>query len=217
DAIYELIRNKARIMQTQERREDDEERWYKEKFSTIPKLGTRVRRGPHWRFQNQDSEGIGTIVGHGDKAGLVLVEWDNGERSMYNYGIRGMYDVVVCEESRVPLDGLVAVGCFVKRGSDWKWGDQDGGEEAIGTCYRVMDNATVYIRWPCGRMGKYRFGYDGKYDIELCDPFSPEVIKTVIEQQNASNKSGTITEHMVASNDLKDKSVIKETPHNTTK
>ncbi|XP_062603232.1 uncharacterized protein LOC134265002, partial [Saccostrea cucullata] len=217
DAIYELIRNKARIMQTQQRVEDEEGRWYKEKYSTIPRLGTRVRRGPHWRFQNQDSEGIGTIVGHGDKAGLVLVEWDNGERSMYNYGIRGMYDVVVCEEPRVPLDGLVAVGCFVKRGPDWKWGDQDGGEEAIGTCYRVMDNATVYIRWPCGRMGNYRFGYDGKYDIELCDPFSPEVIKAVIEQQNTSNQSGTITEHMIASNDLKDNSVTKETPHNTTK
>ncbi|XP_062603198.1 uncharacterized protein LOC134264966 [Saccostrea cucullata] len=216
-AIYELIRNKERIMDTQQRIEDDDEKWYKEKYSAIPRLGTRVRRGPHWSYQNQDSEGIGTIVGHGDKAGLVLVEWDNGERCVYNYGMRDMYDVVVCEEPRIPLDGLVAVGCFVKRGLDWKWEDQDGGEQAIGTCYRVMDNATVYIRWPSGRMGNYRFGYDGKYDIELCDPFSPEVIKTVREQQNASNQSGTITEHMVASNDLKDKSAIKETPHNTTK
>ncbi|XP_061172545.1 uncharacterized protein LOC133181906 [Saccostrea echinata] len=216
DTIYELIRNKERIMETQERVEDDDEKLHKEKYSTIPRLGTRVRRGPHWTFQNQDSEGIGTIVGHGDKAGLVLVEWDNGHRSLYNYGIRNLYDIVVCDEPRIPLDGFVAVGCFVKRGPDWNWGDQDGGAEAIGTCYRVMDNATVYVRWPCGRMGNYRFGYDGKYDIEPCDPFSPDVMKAVREQRDASMKSDTDTEHKLTSNDLKGYSEIQSTPHNTT-
>ena len=30
-------------------------------------------------------------------------------------------------------------------GLDWKWGDQDGGAGSIGTVYRAMDNATVYV------------------------------------------------------------------------
>ena len=32
--------------------------------SQMPPLGTRVKRGPHWKWQNQDAEGIGTVVGH---------------------------------------------------------------------------------------------------------------------------------------------------------
>ena len=48
------------------REETPDDKFYKEKYSTVPKLGTRVRRGPHWSYQNQDSEGPGTIVGHGD-------------------------------------------------------------------------------------------------------------------------------------------------------
>ncbi|XP_061172146.1 uncharacterized protein LOC133181616 [Saccostrea echinata] len=214
DTIYELIQNKERIMETQQREEDDEDNWYKEKYSTIPRLGTRVRRGPHWSCQNQDSEGIGTLVGHTDKAGSVLVEWDNGHRGVYKYGIKNMYDIVVCDEPRIPVDGLVAVGCLVKRGPDWNWEDQDGGEAAIGTCYRVMDNATVYVRWPSGKMGNYRFGYDGKYDIEICDPFSPDVMKAVREQRGASMKSDT--EPRLTSNHLKGYSEIQSTPHNTT-
>lgn len=32
-------------------------------------LGTRVRRGPHWQWQNQDSEMAGTVIGE-DKRGM---------------------------------------------------------------------------------------------------------------------------------------------------
>jgi hypothetical protein len=52
-------------------------------------------------------------------AGLVLVEWDTGDRFTYNYGINDLYDVVICDEPRISLDGLVAVGCFVKRGKSF--------------------------------------------------------------------------------------------------
>ena len=37
----------------------------------MPTLGTRVRRGPDWTQDNQDSEGPGTIVGHGDHGTLI--------------------------------------------------------------------------------------------------------------------------------------------------
>ncbi|XP_056022225.1 uncharacterized protein LOC130046472 isoform X2 [Ostrea edulis] len=197
DIIYELIQNRERILRTQNKMDEDV---FKEKYSTVPSLGTRVCRGPHWRFQNQDNRGNGTIVGHGDIAGVVLVEWDTGERYVYNYGINEVYDIVVCEEPRTSIDGFVAVGCFVKRGPDWKWEEQDGGKGSIGTAYRVMDNASVYVRWPCGRMGNYRFGYDGKYDIEVCDPFSPDVKKAVTEQRRTSGMSDSL--HGLPSTDL---------------
>nr|XP_022330520.1 uncharacterized protein LOC111128882 [Crassostrea virginica] len=202
DTIDEILYNKRKILAKQEKKRegpnpnDDN---FKEKYSTAPKLGTRVRRGPDWTQDNQDSEGPGTIVGHGDSDGLVYIQWDNGIGSQYGYGYKGIYDVVVCEEPRYPEDGLAAVGCFVRRGPDWKWGDQDGGAGSIGTVYRTMDNATVYVRWPCGRKGNYRFGYDGKFDIDICDPFSPTVIKAVTEQEALQNL-GSIEN---SSNDIK--------------
>lgn len=32
--------------------------------SHLPPLGSRVRRGPDWRYNNQDQGGPGTVVGH---------------------------------------------------------------------------------------------------------------------------------------------------------
>lgn len=66
DTIRELLNNRAKIMLDQEKDEDPEDEYYKEKYAMVPKLGTRVQRGPHWTFENQDSEGVGTVVGHGD-------------------------------------------------------------------------------------------------------------------------------------------------------
>lgn len=50
--------------------EDSEDEFYKEKY-TVPKVGTRVRRGHHWIYKNQDCEGAGTIVGHGESGMLI--------------------------------------------------------------------------------------------------------------------------------------------------
>ena len=30
----------------------------------MPNIGTRVRRGPDWKWQNQDGGGSGTVTGH---------------------------------------------------------------------------------------------------------------------------------------------------------
>ena len=45
-------------------------------------------------------------------------------------------------------------------GLDWKWGDQDGGAGSIGTVYRAMDNATVYV---CLFIYKYQLFFYLKY------------------------------------------------------
>ena len=37
---------------------------FKERYPTMPCVGTRVRRGQDWIYGNQDSNGLGTVVGH---------------------------------------------------------------------------------------------------------------------------------------------------------
>jgi len=33
----------------------------------MPDIGTRVRRGSDWKWDNQDSDGAGTVIGHNIK------------------------------------------------------------------------------------------------------------------------------------------------------
>lgn len=32
---------------------------------SLPQIGSRVRRGRNWSYGNQDSRGVGTVIGHG--------------------------------------------------------------------------------------------------------------------------------------------------------
>lgn len=47
--------------------EDKDDENFKERYSTMPCVGTRVRRGRDWRYENQDSRGVGTVIGHTDR------------------------------------------------------------------------------------------------------------------------------------------------------
>ncbi|KAL3865872.1 hypothetical protein ACJMK2_043221 [Sinanodonta woodiana] len=138
-------------------------------------IGTRVRRGPDWEWGDQDSEGVGTIIGY-DKNKWVIVVWDNydsrGRNSnMYRYEIGGHFDVMPVEEPRILSPGeRIAVGCKVKRGKDWNYGDQDGGLDNVGTVIKTGDRSEkVTVRWPNKKSHKYKFGKNGKYEIQLCD------------------------------------------------
>lgn len=37
----------------------------------LPPIGSRVRRGPDWKWGTQDSFGAGTVIGHEDNSKLV--------------------------------------------------------------------------------------------------------------------------------------------------
>ncbi|XP_056021560.1 uncharacterized protein LOC125649346 isoform X2 [Ostrea edulis] len=150
---------------------DDEK--YQELFHHMPPLGSRVKRGPNWKWQNQDAEGIGTVVGHfAEEDGWLYVEWDYGQTCKYRFG-KMIYDVIVCNEPRVLNDSeLIAAGCLVQRGPDWKWADQDGGPGNIGSVYRVKTDGTV--RWSNSVRSNYRFGYGGHFDVEIVVPTANE-------------------------------------------
>lgn len=70
-------------------------------------LGTRVVRGPDWKWENQDGgEGcVGTVVKIGqDKkspvtAQLVWVQWDCGNKANYRAGVHGKHDLRVLDSA----------------------------------------------------------------------------------------------------------------------
>ncbi|XP_061169363.1 uncharacterized protein LOC133178656 [Saccostrea echinata] len=191
DDIYEMVTGSSEefkpVIDKEEEEKDDE---CQERDSNMPHIGTRVRRGPDWIWNEQDSRRPGTVTGHPKDAGWISVEWDTGGNYRYRYGADGCYDVVVCDDPRVLHDEMIAVGCLVSRGIDWEWGDQDGGPGCVGSVYRVNDSAIIHVRWPNGNKSNYRFGFDGKFDVQLCDPFSSEV-KEALKRQNMMSSASS--------------------------
>ncbi len=66
-------------------------------------IGTRVVRGPDWRWSDQGDGTTGTVVEPVDEDGWVMVRWDNGERNNYRWGVGGAYDVRKLSVSEAPL------------------------------------------------------------------------------------------------------------------
>ncbi|CAE7662322.1 Ufd4 [Symbiodinium pilosum] len=75
-------------------------------------LDVRVRRGPDWKWHNQDEEGLGMTVDGTDRApGWVIVEWDHGLRAKYRVGAEGKYDLrLVGRVTSVLVQGAGGVG-----------------------------------------------------------------------------------------------------------
>lgn len=62
------------------------------------------------------------------------------------------------------LAQLMKMGTRVARGSDWKWGDQDGqGEGRVIS--EIGDDGWVRVEWDNGVTNSYRMGKEGQYDL----------------------------------------------------
>ncbi|XP_061168820.1 uncharacterized protein LOC133178069 [Saccostrea echinata] len=171
---------------------------FQERDPRMPPPGSRVKRGRDWKWNNQDSNGPGTVTGHLKEAGWLNVEWDTGFIHGYRYGTTcteiDKYDVTVCEEPRILDNEMIATGCLVTRGPDWEWEDQDGGEGSIGSVYRIIGIGIAHVRWQNGQKSDYRFGFEGKFDLQICDPFSPEAISFLQDQKRKAAMSCPINE-----------------------
>ena len=70
-------------------------------------LGTRVVRGPDWKWENQDGgEGsVGTVVQIGQEkkspvtAPIVWVQWDAGNKANYRAEVNGQHDLRVLDST----------------------------------------------------------------------------------------------------------------------
>ncbi|CAH1402584.1 unnamed protein product [Nezara viridula] len=58
-------------------------------------IGTRVVRGPDWKWGDQDGPppGEGRIIGELGEDGWIRVQWDNGSANSYRMGKEGKYDL----------------------------------------------------------------------------------------------------------------------------
>jgi hypothetical protein len=66
------------------------------------------------------------------------------------------------------------LGTRVRRGPDWKWGNQDGGTGNMGTVKKSKDrDGWVTVKWDNGIENNYRWTGDGKYDLEIISFSSP--------------------------------------------
>nr|XP_022335068.1 uncharacterized protein LOC111131710 [Crassostrea virginica] len=139
-------------------------------------------------MNGQESHGPGTVVGHSKEVGWLKVKWDSDAHVIrwHRYGSTlsetDKYEVKVCDEPRILQNESIATGCLVVRGQDWEWGRQDGGPGNIGSVLKVDDNGVILVRWKNGNMHRYRFGYEGCFDLQICDPFSPESIQHLKDQ-----------------------------------
>ncbi|XP_067666490.1 uncharacterized protein [Haliotis asinina] len=136
-------------------------------------IGTRVARGPDWKWENEDSDCPGTVINHGPEHGMLWVLWDNDLSNTYRYGYYGSYDVWPVEDRPRLLgeDGDIDIGVQVERGPDWleSYTDQDGGPTSHGTVIRKR-GGRVMVLWKNGDIFEYRFGENGKYDLTARDP-----------------------------------------------
>ena len=63
------------------------------------------------------------------------------------------------------------IGLRVVRGTDWEWGDQDGGEGFVGTVAGLEEGGGgVIVQWDMGQRCRYRCGRDNKFDLRILDP-----------------------------------------------
>ncbi|KAK3584617.1 hypothetical protein CHS0354_005210 [Potamilus streckersoni] len=177
----------------------------------LPPLGTRVRRGHNWKGGNYDSLGPGTITGHSKQDdNIVYVQWDNGFKFSYEAGSE--VEVIDQPKPSTLVKLSVCVGCMVRRGPHWQWGNVDGEPGALGTVYRVEHDKTVQVRWQkTGNKGNYRCGCDGMFDVIVCNPEDPYESKITEE---VLNKRNTETEQE-ASKHLKVSSIGKRFPKRT--
>ncbi|CAC5419363.1 unnamed protein product [Mytilus coruscus] len=155
--------------------------YFKQTKWTAVQLGTRVRRGPNWHWKNQDSNMAGTVIGE-DEDGMLWVEWDSGHKNCYRYDENiKVFDIKPVNEPRRLIDEMIGVGCKVKRGKDWKHGEQDGGRGSRGTVLRVETDGKIVVYWDRGRLGIYKFASENLFEVEVCEHgrslSSPDIIE----------------------------------------
>mmetsp|Transcript_15791 Transcript_15791/g.53583 ORF Transcript_15791/g.53583 Transcript_15791/m.53583 type:complete len:142 (+) Transcript_15791:387-812(+) len=63
-------------------------------------------------------------------------------------------------------------GDRVRRGIDWKWGDQDGGRGRLGTVVALAPSGKTgwyKVQWDSGEVQAYRYNNEDCYDLDIVE------------------------------------------------
>jgi hypothetical protein len=150
----------------------------------------RVRRGRDWKWGEQDGEGEGTVTKEArGNAGWVKVVWDNGKKNHYRWGAEDCYDLCVIGLAKAAQ----LVGRRVRRGRDWKWGEQDG--HGLGIVIAAPRDGVLEVRWyTSGQTNHYRWGAEGSYDVKIVSDPKPSGSKGADDSSSGSGsvRSGAV-------------------------
>jgi len=135
-------------------------------------VGTRVVRGPDWKWADQDggSGCEGTVLGPAplqirsdgiSTAGWYQISWPST-------GTKNIYPFKSGERGFCVWEAVLTRGTRVVRGDDWRWGNQDGGGGNLGTVLGPSaDKAGWFdVRWDqSGLEQRYRWTLTGARDL----------------------------------------------------
>ena len=180
------------------------------------RVGDRVRRGPDWKWDEQDggSGRLGTVTRAPTSSEWARVEWDAGDTNTYRWGHEGAHDLEYLDgPGRPPPGGLagsssgdgmpgagVRVGLRVQRGPDWQWEEQDGGQGGSGTVVGAPTESNwTRVRWDAGEVNDYRWGHEGARDLKIvagkpAASTMPELIRAVDEPTGSASWGQTLQE-----------------------
>ncbi|GIQ80540.1 hypothetical protein KIPB_001354 [Kipferlia bialata] len=191
-------------------------------YGEFLRVGARVKRGKDWKWEEQDANGLGTLLKNvSDEPGWVRVKWDEGRSNNYRAGAKSCFDLVyVSDDDGVPAGsggtearpvpemavtspGSLRVGAYVVRGPSWEWDDQDGGVGTKGKITGPFRDGWVRVEWPSGAINTYRAGADQEYDLLYADQDSGVV------QEIAPGTSHPSARHVGGQHPVPDLDVVK--------
>ncbi|ELP88270.1 hypothetical protein EIN_226430 [Entamoeba invadens IP1] len=137
----------------------------------------RVVQGRDWHYGRSELKEQKGVVFSAKMNGSITVRWDDGEKTHCRWGQDGFYDVLVVppnfDQTPIPMSQQAGkplsfiVGRRIKRGRDWKWSDQDGGNGKLGYAIASAGNGWICVRWDTGNVNQYRWGNENCYDVEV--------------------------------------------------
>ncbi|KAK7115958.1 uncharacterized protein [Littorina saxatilis] len=179
DYIVEAVTKLQNAPQEEEEPEaDDFDNVYEDKEKVkggeLLALGTRVVRGPDWKWKNQDTDGPGTVIQHSKKDNWIYVKWDNGVHNAYRYGQEGASDIVETQHHPrliSPDSDRLDFGVRVVRGPDWRWDNNNDGR-GVGTVIRCRESdGRVKVRWDkTGEIFKYNYSSTKGKEVQIHMP-----------------------------------------------
>ncbi|XP_069137064.1 uncharacterized protein [Argopecten irradians] len=121
----------------------------------LPPLGSRISVPEvHSTADSVHPRQFGTVILH-KPTGTIKVEWDVGTISFLDFDLRNVGLCIVKEPRRLAQDSLIDVGVEVLKGTE------------RGRVFLTTSNGYVKVRWDNGSFGRYRFGADGAFDLNI--------------------------------------------------